>query len=263
MTPRTRNLGLLVLGLPALVTPWVPFIEIGGAADAVRYAFVDFLDTASMELPANEVAHATCADNVPTEPEPGCADLCDRLESSARWRERLHDIVLSLPIFMPFLILYRQVRSLVPPQSMSRQSGRLAVTLASAWLAYFTATSLWQLPGQLLVVWSLSQSAQSLYPLAEQVPRMAGLFGSIAAGAWLLERLWRRSGTLAALDSIECACMVVYIVAVVPELVTDGLGAASPGSTDRLLLGYALLLWTCMVYAVTLAVRFREQRLAA
>jgi alpha-glucuronidase len=98
-----------------------------------------------MELPANEIASATCADNVPAELEPGCADLGDLLQSSSRWRERLHDIVLTLPIFMPFLILYRQFRSLHPPRSMSRQKGRLAVTLASAWLAYFTATSLWRL----------------------------------------------------------------------------------------------------------------------
>jgi hypothetical protein len=81
-------------------------------------------------------------------------------------------------------------------------------------------------------------------------------------GAWLLERLWRGSSTPAVNDSIECACMVVYIVAVVPELVTDGLSAASPCSKYRLLPGYALLLWTCTVYAVTVAVRFREQRLA-
>ena len=195
------------------------------------------------------------------EDEPPCVGERVRvLWNSIPW-QRVYYILITLPIFLPFLILYRQIRSLNPQRSMSNRAGRWAVTVAIAWLAYFAATSLWQLPGQLLVQWSLSDFTQSLRPLAEQVLRMTGLFGSIAVGAWLLARLWRRSNRPSVQDSTECAILIVYLVAVVPELVTSGLGAVSPGSTDRLLLGYPLLLWTCVVYAVTLVARFREQRL--
>lgn len=261
MTPRTRNLVLLLLALPGLAAPWISFIEVGEPPDAMQWAFVNFLELPGRAQPQPEVAYSTCELAVGYEDEPPCVGERVRvLWDSIPW-QRVYYILITLPIFLPFLILYRQIRSLNPQRSMSNRAGRWAVTVAIAWLAYFAATSLWQLPGQLLVQWSLSDFSLSLRPLAEQLLRMTGLFGSIAVGAWLLARLWRRSNRPAVPDSTECAFLIVYLVAVVPELVTSGLGAVSPGSTDRLLLGYPLLLWTCVVYAVTLVARFREQRL--
>lgn len=255
----TRNLVLLLLGLPALIAPWIPFIEVTEPPGAMRWAFVNFLELPDRAQMDEEVAYSTCEPAVGFEDEPPC--LGDRLRSfweSIPW-QRMHYVLISVPIFLPFLIVYRQIRSLGPQRSMSQQTGRWAVGIAIAWLAYFAATSLWYLPNQLLVQWSISQLTHSLRPLIEQVPRMIGLYGSIAAGAWLLTRLWRQKAMPVELDRVECACLAIYFVTVLPELVTNGVNAMSPGSTDRLLLGYPLLLWVCVVYAVTLVVRFRGQ----
>jgi hypothetical protein len=251
----------MLLALPALIAPWIPFIEVGEPPDGRQWAFVDFLKLPERAQPYDEIAYSTCEPAVGYDDEPPClGDRVRTLWESIPW-QRAHYVLITLPIFLPFLILYRQGRRWLNPQrSLSQQTGRWAVGIAIAWLADFTATSLWQLPNELLVQWSISQLTHSLRPLLEQVPRMIGLYGSIVAGAWLLVRLSRQRALPVDLDRTECACVAIYIVTVLPELVTNGVNAMSPGSTDRLLLGYPLLLWSCVAYAVTLVVRFRAQR---
>lgn len=255
----TSKLVLLLLGVPALIAPWIPFIEVGEPPNAMQWAFVNFLELPDRAQPDLGPAYSTCEPAVGSENEEPClGERVRTLWESIPW-QRAHYILITLPIFAPLLVLYRQIRSLNPRLSLNGLAARWTVGLAIAWLAYFAATSFWYLPNQLLAQWSISELTHSVRPLIEQVLRMIGLFGSIAVGAWLLARLWHKKETRIVPDRSECAFMTIYIVTVLPELVTNGVNAMSPGSTDRLLLGYPLLGWTCAVYAVTLFLRFRSR----
>ena len=55
------------------------------------------------------------------------------------------------------------------------------------------------------------------------------------------------------LDVTQCALLTVFLVAVVPELFADALISHEPDSQDRLLPGFACLLWASAIYALTLA----------
>jgi len=229
MNPRNRDKLLLIAGLPGIVAPWIPLFETGDSSSAVRFAFVDFLN-----MPA--------------------------LGYAQTWLERVVYIIGALPVFLPFPILHRQLGQLNGHASAESGAGRMAVLAAMGWVAFYAIVSLWNLPAQLVADWALTDQQEVLSSLVDEAIRVTGLFGSIGVGGWLLMRLLRKPAGAIRTDVAECAFMITYIVAILPELVTDALSAANPNADGRLLPGYGLLLWTCVAYGITLVLRLREAR---
>ena len=228
MTFRPRTIVLMLLALPGLATQWVPFFETHDSFSARSYAFIDFLDLPATGYPQD-------------------------------WLERTLYIIDTLPIFLPLVVLQPQLRQLTETSSVDRNTGRTAWVAATVWVAYYAAVSLWKLPPQSLMGWDDVLQQRSILPLPDEAIRVIVLFGPMLAAVWLLIRLRRTSTIENSSDLTECAAMTVYIVAVVPELVTDGLSAVRHLDRGHLLPGYSLLLWTCVVYGFTLAVRLGEQ----
>jgi hypothetical protein len=217
-------MALTIAGVTGLLAPWVPFYELHQDTEVIPIAFIDFLDLSILGFS-----------------QPVFLQDAGVLES--------------LPILLPFLILPLQIRRLFARSHGTIQGGRPALVVALLWVVYFAAVALWRLPVQVIQFWSLHELQPSAWAPVRQAIRMIGLFGSIGVGVWLLKRRWLRALDNDAADHAVYAMMIVYLVAVVPELVSDAVSILSPEFADRPLAGYGLLLWTCVVYAVALRVR--------
>lgn len=212
----------------ACIAPWVPFFDTGPADEGVHFAFVDFLDMPAVGF-----------------------------QQSAA--ERSLSIVLTLPVFLPWLIVLRGWRRRRAGAATQPGLTRVATVAAGGWLALFALYSLSRLPPE-LAVWVYRGGLEEWDLFWRQAVRMLGLFGTIGIGAWAMIRLARTAGWPEDLDRVSCVCMVLYVVAVLPELVTDFIDALDPATTGRLLPGFALLLVTCLTCIAGLVMAFSARR---
>ena len=216
----TRNRWLWLLGLPALAAPWVRFYASAGEPGPHDFAFIDFFDMPGLGY--EQTAFVRVANSIGT-----------------------------LPIFIPFLLVPWQARALVGTPRHSRPVQRAAAAIALGWTLFWLLFQLWLASRQVQFAVA-SWEWQTAAAMAGELARACVLFAVTLAGLIVLCWLLLRPDD-PPLDVTQCALLTVFLVAVVPELFADALISHEPDSQDRLLPGFACLLWASAIYALTLA----------
>jgi hypothetical protein len=148
-------------------------------------------------------------------------------------------------VALPVPILLLQVRRLLIDRDMTRMS---ALTLLVITALLQLAAVAFALRVLTEITWSMPRGW--LEPGPKALYFVVPMLALVAANAWLLYRNWRRGGPL--VSTTEVFMMGAYLVAQAFWLLGGLL--AEPVVAPK------LMLWTCLVYAVTIAFRLRRPR---
>jgi hypothetical protein len=227
VTPRTRDTLLLLAGLPGVVAPWMPY---AGKFEGFGAAIV------SISLALN----------------------FGPLQYMENWSDRLFGFLSALPFFLPIVITLWQWSRLRKEPPWSFRWTRISVTLAALLTVGVTIAILAGLPGNLRLANELAAVDHSSRPVVESVVVYL-IFGLIlVANLMLLVSAGRRANASTPSNTGEYALLATYLLVAVPFLTSSALDAVSPYSGHFLLVGYWLILWTCLVYLATIVIRLRD-----
>jgi hypothetical protein len=227
VTPRTRDTLLLIAGLPGVVAPWFPCagkFEGFGAAIISIWLLLDF----------------------------------GPLRYPEHWSDRLFGFLSALPFFLPIVITFWQWSRLRKEPPWPFRWTPISVTLAALLTVGVTIAVLARLPDDLRLANQFAAHYHSARLIVESAVFYL-IFGLIlVANLMLLVSGVRRTNASKPSNTGECALLATYLLVAVPFLTSAALDAVRPDSSHMLFVGYWLILWTCLVYLVTLVIRLRS-----